>query len=229
MKKYTTLFALLILMVACKKNIIGPNRGEISGKITDVYSEPIEGVTVTSQFLTDNQDNENPKYSTINAVSDEYGIYILEEAGLAENEVTITKKGYKEVKNFILLTQDNNKKQVDYTLVGVPVFQNITLSSSTLSIANNDSIMVKVNIVDEYQESQTGSLTCDLIVYNNSQQISLIKQMTLKYNSISNFVFETKILSTDLPQEIYQLSLEFYDSETRVVNVQNVQTINVIN
>ena len=148
---------------------------------------------------------------------------------MAENEVTITKKGYKEVKNFILLTQDNNKKQVDYTLVGVPVFQNITLSSSTLSIANNDSIMVKVNIVDEYQESQTGSLTCDLIVYNNSQQISLIKQMTLKYNSISNFVFETKILSTDLPQEIYQLSLEFYDSETRVVNVQNVQTINVIN
>jgi hypothetical protein len=228
-KKIIIALAFSCFLFACKKNIFGPNKGDISGVVTDIHANPIQSVDVSSSFIIDNEDVENPKKNTVNTSTDENGEYFLNDVGLSENEIKFTKEGYKELKQYINLTQENNNETFNVKLIGAPEFITITTNSNILSISNTDTITVSVNIKDEYNESSSPVLNCSLLIYDTSNNLVLTKQMNLSSSSLQNFLFDENITPADLNVGNYALAVEFYDNETSIIKESNIKSISVIN
>ena len=220
-KNYLTYLFIIAALISCKKNIFGPNKGKLTGTITDNIGNKINGATVTAKYLEEDSENiETLSYKTINVTTNEDGFFELKGVILSENEILIVKNGLESQSKYIVMTQQNNNQELNFSLKGTPEISSYTLSESTIytspidsSFADTTSINIVVN--DDYNDA-TVNYSAKCLLYQGTVLKHII-DLSLQSSAVSLFIFETDISATALSVGTYSISTEVTDADGNTV------------
>jgi hypothetical protein len=149
MKSLVFIITLACILVSCETNILGPNEGSVTGYITDIYDNPVDGATVKITYFEINKDG-NQTEKSITRASDTEGMYYAD-VPLAEIGILISKNGYKDVIFYDYLEQDQSTRSFSTVLHGNPSGSDLRVLNNPYHIMENDTVYLGVNITDEYK------------------------------------------------------------------------------
>ncbi|GAB4379089.1 MAG: hypothetical protein Kow0075_09490 [Salibacteraceae bacterium] len=215
---------LLSTLPGCEKNIFGPNKGTLSGYITDENGHPIRGVAVKAVYVID-ENVESPEQKTAHAVSNQQGYYEVMDLGLTENTVSFEKFGYQSSSYTINISQEDNTRELNETMIGAPVYVSSDITKVVLSDSLGDSTLVSCSVKDLYQESASIELT--LLVYDHQNNLSKSLEMNLTANSSTRFEFRLMLYAKQFTAGEYTLGFEIDDNETPPVLIDEAMEFSV--
>lgn len=149
MKSLIIIISITIILVGCETNILGPNEGSVTGNITDIYGNPVDGATVKITYFEINKDG-NQTEKSITRASDTDGTYYAD-VPLAEIGILISKNGYKDVIFYDYLEQDQSTRSFSTVLHGNPTGSDLRVLNNPYHIMEIDTVYIGVNITDEYK------------------------------------------------------------------------------
>ena len=227
MQKIYYLYLALLVVTGCEKNIFGPNRGTLSGIVTDQNDVPISGVEITSSFLVSIDDEGNGRFREAKGTTDQDGYYELRQVGLDENEVVYKKDGFEELTQIVFISQEDNNQLLNVVLTGSPILTSFAVSDDQLSLTENDTTEISVTFLDEFQEFSSTNYTVNMIL-NLDGVIAGIIPLELEFSSIRNFSFFKQIEASEFQDTVvYSLDVEIQDPDGNFTSNLEVGTLEI--
>ena len=212
MIKHTYLIFGVILICAmfcaCEKDIFGPNKGDIDGVVYNNVGEIVPSVTINASII----DSTSIEILAI-ASSNQDGSFELIDVGLGEIQLKTQINGYREELVTISLTQENNYKKHNFSLLGAPEILSVSLRNNEASITNNESILVNVSTQDLFKsELSLYLLNLQGLVKNSNQEIIKIYNLST-LNTLQNQLFDLEILAIDFEAGTYTIEFNATDND----------------
>ena len=207
--------------MACEDVIFIPTQGTIEGFVEDNNGVPLSGIQVSATFEAPTQSGQSfPETQVV--VTDADGFYRFSELW---DEVTfsINQQGFRPFTKLIDLGEDDDL-ELNLSLEGSPSILTIALDKTTLSVANQDTSNVDIEVVDLYN-SQTGIYTGSILVQNSGGGTQTIVPANMTLSSEQQFLLESEIRSEILPIGTYTLVIEIKDPDGNIYQSKTEQQI----
>lgn len=214
MKK--TLFLVIIstasLMFSCEKSpIFIPVKGSISGSVVDNNGAPLNGVKIQANFTPPENISGSSPASSATASTQTDGTYELNELW-DQVALSIEQEGFQPVYDNVKLTRSSSNLQLDFTLIGSPTVQSITLSKGLLAESETDSILISIAAQDLYN-SNTESYQGKLLIQDDSGQTKIILTAEEQAQSNTVHLFTSTLSAGRLSAGLYQVVAEITDPD----------------
>lgn len=215
-----------LLLTSCEQNILGPNKGTISGVVTDNNGAVVEGATITATYTIDE------KTSSISGASDQTGYYILEDVPLTENELVAQATGFDANTRFVSLNQSRDAQTLNFTLVGAPEYVSNTQSHTKIYLTDttqSDTVHFRIIMRDDFNTSTSSQY--DLSVIFNSTvtgSISYIETATILSSSSSIYIFKATTEASSLGAGEFLVDVEISDPDGNSYTAEEIAEVEVL-
>lgn len=214
MKKILFLIMISIagLFTSCEKPpVFIPVRGNISGAIFDNNGSPLKGAQIEANFEAPENNSGISPPSTIVASTNSEGAYELNEVW-DQVSLSISQIGFQPVFEQVELVLGNANLEADFTLVGSPTVQSVSLSKTVLAVTEPDTITIRVEAQDLFN-SNFGAYTGKLLLKNETGGTEVILTAMEEGQSNTQYLFAANLFSGQLPAGVYQAVAEVTDPD----------------
>jgi len=203
-------FFVLMIFVACEETVFFPTKGKVEGTVRDNNDEFLSGVSVSANFMKPSTIAGEANPTTLTGTTSDEGEYTISELW-DQVELSVDHSGFKPTFQRVDLN-NNSRPIVDFKLIGSPTIENIKLSQTVLSIANMDTITVRVEVLDEFNSISTG-YTSNMIFKNMQGGSSTIAIDSINSQSFNNYTFTAIVTSDLLTVGTYRVIAEVRDPD----------------
>lgn len=209
------LFCLLSIAViigswSCSETIFLPIQGSVEGIITDNNGLPLVGVSVIATFQPPSESGQAFE-QTKTATTAAGGIFRFSELW-DEVHLAFNHPGFQPAGTHFQLTHDQRRQNIDFTLEGSPTITGINLSKSALAEATPDTLVINVEVTDNFNDLTDGYQSKLLLLENNGSLADVL-DLSLESNGINTYLFGAALISGNLSAGVYPMTVEVQDPD----------------